>query len=71
MEETQTIKKKKLIVLMTIARRQNLLEKEILSLYSAEGEGNPSIINYQKCVNPVYRALYDQAIELKQTLSIY
>jgi hypothetical protein len=46
MEETQTIKKRRLTVLITTARRQNLLKKEISFLYSAEEEGNQNITNY-------------------------
>jgi hypothetical protein len=56
---------------MTTARRQNLLEKEIPPLYSAEEKSNQSITNYQKCANPVYRALYSQVIKLKQTFFTY
>ena len=34
----------------------------------AEEGDNPDITKYQKCANPVYRALYGQIMELKQTL---
>jgi hypothetical protein len=46
MEKAQITKKKKLTVLITIVRRQNLSEKEIPLLYSAERKGNLNITNY-------------------------
>jgi len=42
MEKARIIKRRKLTVSETIIRRQNLLEKEILPLYSVKEEGNPS-----------------------------
>jgi hypothetical protein len=71
MKETQIIKRKKFIILMTAVRRQNLSEKKILLLYSAEKRGNQNITYYQKCANPVYQALYGQAVKLRQTFSTY
>jgi hypothetical protein len=71
MEEAQTIRKKRLTVSITTARRQNLLEKKIPPLYSAEEKGNQNTTRYQKCANPVYRALYSQAVKLKRTFFIY
>jgi hypothetical protein len=56
---------------MTAARRQNLVEKEIPLPYSTEEGDNQNITRYQKCANPVYRALYSQAIELRQILFTY
>jgi hypothetical protein len=71
MEKTQTARRKRPTILITIPRRQNLSKKEIPPPYSAKEKGNQNITRYQKCANPVYRALYDQAMELKQTLSTY
>jgi hypothetical protein len=65
MKKAQITRKKRLTVLITALKRQNLLEKEILLLYSAKREGNQNITRYQKYANPVYRALDDQAVKLK------
>jgi hypothetical protein len=68
MKKTQTIKKKRLPISMIAARRQNRAEKEILPSYSAKRKGSQDTTQYQKYANPVHRALYGQAIKLKQTL---
>jgi len=46
MEKIQIIKKKRPVTLITAIKRRNLLEKEILSPYSAEEEGNQNITKY-------------------------
>jgi hypothetical protein len=58
MEETQTIKRKKPATLITATRRRNPSEKKIPPPYSAEKESNQNTTGYQKCANPVHRALY-------------
>jgi hypothetical protein len=65
MKKTQTARKKKPTTLIIAPKQQNLLKKEISLPYSAEKKGNQNITRYQKYANPVYRALYSQAVKLK------
>jgi hypothetical protein len=44
MEKAQIIRKKRPPILVTVTGRYDLLEKEILFFYSAEGKGNQNII---------------------------
>jgi hypothetical protein len=46
MEKTQTARKKRPATSITAPRRQNLSEKEIPLLYSAEEEGNQNTTQY-------------------------
>jgi hypothetical protein len=71
MKKTQTARKKKFTTLIIIPKQQNLSKKEIPPPYSTKKKGNQNTTQYQKCANPVYRALYSQAIKLKQTLSTH
>jgi hypothetical protein len=71
MKKAQTARRKRLTTSITALKRQNLSEKEIPPPYSAKKKGNQNITRYQKCANPVHRALYGQTMELKQTLSTY
>jgi hypothetical protein len=43
MEAAQTAKRRRPTISITIIRRQNLSEKEILLLYIAEEKGSPNI----------------------------
>jgi hypothetical protein len=46
MKKAQITRKRRFIILITAARRQNLLEKEILFPYSAEEGDNQNTIKY-------------------------
>jgi hypothetical protein len=46
MKKIQTIKKRRLTILTVTARRQNLLEKKILSLYLTEEKDNLNDITF-------------------------